>query len=150
MAAFVAVVDAGSFVGAVDTLRISKAAVSRYVDALEQRLGVRLLHRTTRKLSLTEEGRLFYQRARDILGAMDNAEAEVSSRTLTPSGRVRVNVPLSFGMSHLAPLWGDFMNEYPNVDLEVTLNDRVVDVVEDMTLRFGSAPSQTRLWFAAS
>jgi DNA-binding transcriptional LysR family regulator len=146
MAAFVAVVDASSFVGAVDTLRISKAAVSRYVDSLEQRLGVRLLHRTTRKLSLTEEGRLFYQRAREILGAMDDAEAEVSSRTQAPSGLVRVNVPLSFGMSHLAPLWGDFMSEYPRIDLDVTLNDRVVDLVEegyDLAVRISTLPDSS-------
>ncbi|WP_321968975.1 LysR family transcriptional regulator [Paraburkholderia tropica] len=146
MAAFVAVVDAGSFIGAVDTLRISKAAVSRYVDALEQRIGVRLLHRTTRRLSLTEEGRIFYQRARDILEAIDNAEAEVSSRILVPGGLVRVNVPLSFGMSHLAPLWGDFMVAFPQIDLDVTLNDRVVDLVDegyDLAVRISSLPDSS-------
>lgn len=146
MAAFVAVVDAGSFVGAVDTLRISKAAVSRQVDALEQRIGVRLLHRTTRRLSLTEEGRLFYQRARDILEAIDAAEAEANSRTQTPGGLVRVNVPLSFGMSHLAPLWGDFLAAYPQIDLDVTLNDRVVDLVDegyDLAVRISSLPDSS-------
>jgi DNA-binding transcriptional LysR family regulator len=146
MAAFVAVVDAGSFIGAVDTLRISKAAVSRYVDALEQRIGVRLLHRTTRRLSLTEEGRIFYQRARDILDAMDDAEAEVSSRILVPGGLVRVNLPLSFGMSHLAPLWGNFIAAFPQIDLDVTLNDRVVDLVDegyDLAVRINSLPDSS-------
>ncbi|MEM5318612.1 LysR family transcriptional regulator [Paraburkholderia sp. JHI869] len=81
MSSFVAVVDAGSFTGAVETLRLSKAAVSRAVEALEQRIGVRLLHRTTRRLSLTEEGRVFYQRARDILEAVEDVETEASSRT---------------------------------------------------------------------
>jgi len=148
MAAFVAVVDAGSFIGAVDTLRISKAAVSRYVDALEQRIGVRLLQRTTRRLSLTEEGRIFYQRARDILEAMDNAEAEISSRILVPGGLVRVNVPLSFGMLHLAPRWGDFMAAYPQIDLDVTLNDRVVDLVDegyDLAVRISSLPDSSMI-----
>ncbi|MEM5331942.1 LysR family transcriptional regulator [Paraburkholderia sp. JHI2823] len=146
LAVFVAVVDAGSFIGAVDTLRMSKAAVSRYVDALEQRIGVRLLHRTTRRLSLTEEGRLFYQRAREILEAMDNAEAEVSSRTQVPSGLVRVNVPLSFGVSHLAPLWGDFMAAWPQIDLDITLNDRVVDLVDegyDLAVRISTLPDSS-------
>jgi DNA-binding transcriptional LysR family regulator len=78
MSVFTAVVDAGSFVGAVDPLRMSKAAVSRHVDALEQRLGVRLLQRTTRRLSLTEEGRIFYQRSKDVLAALDDAESEVT------------------------------------------------------------------------
>lgn len=146
LAAFVAVVDAGSFIGAVETLRMSKAAVSRYVDALEQRIGVRLLHRTTRRLSLTEDGRLFYQRAREILAAMDDAEAEISSRTQSPSGLVRINVPLSFGMSHLAPLWGDFLDAYPRIDLDVTLNDRVVDLVDegyDLAIRISSLPDSS-------
>jgi len=146
MATFVAVVDAGSFVGAADAMRVSKAAVSRHVDSLETRLGVRLLQRTTRRLSLTEEGRLFYQRARDILGAMDDAEAEAGSRTHTPSGLVRINVPVSFGMLHLASLWGDFLAAYPQIDLDVTLNDRVVDLVDegyDLAVRISSLPDSS-------
>ena len=146
MEAFVAVVDAGSFVAATEALRISKTAVSKHVDSLEKRIGVRLLHRTTRRLSLTEEGRLFYHRARDILAAMDNAEAEVSSRTQEASGLIRVNVPLSFGMSHLAPLWGRFMAGYPQIDLDITLNDRLVDLVEegyDLAVRISSLPDSS-------
>lgn len=146
MAAFVAVVDAGSFVGAADAMRVSKAAVSRHVDSLEQWIGVRLLQRTTRRLSLTEEGRLFYQRARDILGAIDDAHAEASSRTHTPSGLIRVNVPVSFGLLHLAPLWGDFMAAYPQIDLDVTLNDRVVDLVDegyDLAVRISALPDSS-------
>ncbi|EDZ99348.1 transcriptional regulator, LysR family [Burkholderia sp. H160] len=146
MTAFTAVVDAGSFVAAAETLRISKTAISRYVDALEQRIGVRLLHRTTRRLSLTEEGRLFYQRARDILAAIDDAEAEVGSRTQVPSGSIRVNVPLSFGMSHLASIWGQFMAAYPQIDLDITLNDRVVDLVDegyDLAVRISSLPDSS-------
>jgi DNA-binding transcriptional LysR family regulator len=144
MTVFAAVVDAGSFVGAVEGLRMSKAAVSRHVDALEQRLGVRLLHRTTRRLSLTEEGRIFYQRARDVLAALDDAESEVSSRTLEPSGLIRINVPLTFGTMHLAPLWGAFLDLHPQVEMDITLNDRMVDLVDegyDLAVRIGDLPS---------
>jgi DNA-binding transcriptional LysR family regulator len=104
MRVFVAVVDAGSFVGAADSLAISKAAVSRYVSDLEHRLGVRLLHRTTRRLSLTQEGEVFLVRARDILASIDASEAELSTRADTASGLVKVSVPVSFGIQHLAPL----------------------------------------------
>jgi DNA-binding transcriptional LysR family regulator len=85
----------------------------------------------------------FYQRARNIFGAMDKAEAEVSSRTKAPSGLVRVNVPLSFGISHFAPLWGEFMAVYPQIDLDVRLNDRLVDLVDegfDLALRISTLP----------
>jgi len=141
MEVFVAVVEAGSFVGATDGLRMSKAAVSRHVDALEQRLGVRLLQRTTRRLSLTEEGRTFHQRARDVLASLDDAEAEVTSRTQEPSGVLRINVPVSFGIQHLAPLWGEFLRQCPKVELDLTLNDRVVDLVDegfDLAVRIGT------------
>ncbi|MFM0311929.1 LysR family transcriptional regulator [Paraburkholderia sp. RL17-383-BIF-A] len=146
MSVFTAVVEAGSFIGAVDALRMSKAAVSRHVDSLEQRLGVRLLQRTTRRLSLTEEGRLFYQRSKEILVALDDAETEVSSRTQEPSGLIRVNVPLTFGIMHLAPLWGAFMETHPQVDLDITLNDRVVDLVDegyDLAVRISALPDSS-------
>lgn len=103
---FAEVVDAGSFVAAADRLRLSKAAVSRHVAELEARLGVRLLHRTTRKLSLTEEGEVFHARARELLGAMEEAEAEITSRSREAVGLVRVSVPVSFGIRHLADTWG--------------------------------------------
>jgi len=144
MSVFTAVVDAGSFVGAVDALRMSKAAVSRHVDALEQRLGVRLLQRTTRRLSLTEEGRIFYQRSKDVLAALDDAESEVTSRKHEASGLIRVNVPLTFGIMHLAPLWSGFMEANPLVDLDITLNDRVVDLVDegyDLAVRINTLPN---------
>src|SRR5260370_2460192 len=146
MSFFTAVVDAGSFVGAVDGLRMSKAAVSRHVESLEQRLGVRLLQRTTRRISLTEEGRLFYQRSKEILVALDDAESEVTSRTQEPSGLIRVNVPLTFGIMHLAPLWGAFMETHPQVDLDITLNDRVVDLVDegyDLAVRISTLPDSS-------
>ena len=108
MQTFAAVVDAGSFVKAADSLAMSKAAVSRYVADLESRLGVRLLHRTTRRLSLTEEGRTFYAWCRELLSEIEEAEAEIASGNVDASGLVRVNAPVTFGIRQLAPLWGEF------------------------------------------
>jgi DNA-binding transcriptional LysR family regulator len=144
MASFVAVVEAGSFVGAADAIGLSKAAVSRHVGELEQRLGARLLHRTTRRLSLTDDGQLFYARARDMLAAVEEAESEISSRSGEPSGRLRINAPLSFGVLQLAPLWPRFAQLYPKVSLDIDLSDRVVDLVEegyDLAVRITNLPS---------
>ncbi|WP_304639702.1 LysR family transcriptional regulator [Pseudomonas sp.] len=131
MQVFCTVVEKGSFVGAAEPLEMSKAAISRYVSALEERLGARLLHRTTRRLSLTDEGSQFYQRAKDALAMIDEAEEAASSVTPEPNGLLRINAPVSFGILHLAPLWAEFMREYPKVELEVSLNDRVVNLVEE-------------------
>ena len=131
MQTFTAVVDAGSFVRAAETLGLSKAAVSRNVDALERRLGVRLLHRTTRRLSLTDEGRLFYTRSRELLGSVEEAESEVAANTDAASGHLRINAPVTFGNRHLAPLWGPFLAQHPRITLDVTLSDRIVDLVEE-------------------
>lgn len=144
MSVFTAVVEAGSFIGAADSQNMSKAAVSRHINALEQRLGVRLLQRTTRRLSITEAGRLFYQRSKEVLSALEEAESEVSLQTREPSGLIRVNVPLTFGVLHLAPLWGQFLAAHPKVDLDISLNDRVVDLVNegyDLAVRIGILPS---------
>lgn len=140
MECFVAVVEAGSFVGAGDALRLSKAAVSRCVIGLEARLGARLLQRTTRRLSLTEAGQAYYARCKQIMAEMEEADSAVGQVTGQPLGRLRVNVPFSFGVLHLAPLWGRFMSVYPEVELDVTLGDRFVDVVEegyDAVVRIG-------------
>lgn len=131
MQVFAAVVDSGSFAKAADALGLSRTAASRLVSDLEQRLGQRLLHRTTRKLSVTDEGHTFYLSCKEILGAIDEAEGEISSRSGEASGLLRVNVPLSFGILHLAPLWGEFIAQNPKVTLDVSLADRVVDVVEE-------------------
>jgi len=144
MASFVAVVEAGSFVGAADATGVSKAAVSRHVAELEQRLGARLLHRTTRRLSLTDDGQLFFARAKEMLAAIDEAESEISSRSGEPSGLLRINAPLTFGVMHLAPLWGRFAQLYPKVSLDIELSDRVVDLVEegyDLAVRITNLPS---------
>jgi len=146
MAVFVTIVDSGSFVAAADALNMSKAAVSRHLNALETHLNVRLLQRTTRRLSLTEEGHIFYQYAKNILSAMAEAESVLSNHALKASGRIRINVPLSFGILHLAPLWAGFLRQYPDVTLDVSLNDRLVDLVEegyDLAVRISTLPSSS-------
>lgn len=131
MSAFAAVVEAGSFVRAADALGLSKTAVSRLVGDLEARLGARLLHRTTRRLSLTPEGEVFLDRCRQVLGDVAEAEAELSSHSGEAIGRLRINVPVTFGLLHLAPLWPAFMALHPKVELDVTLADRLVDLVDE-------------------
>jgi DNA-binding transcriptional LysR family regulator len=131
MRTFVGVVDSGSFVGAADALEMSKPAVSRYIGELESRLGVRLLQRTTRKLSLTKEGEVFYVRCKELLANVDEAEAEITSHSGEAAGQLKLSVPVAFGELHLAPLWARFMARHPKVTLDVTLSDRVADLVEE-------------------
>lgn len=146
MRVFTAVVDAGSFVAAAEPLGMSKAAVSRYVADLEQRLGVRLLHRTTRRLSLTQEGEVFLARSREILASIEASEAELQTRTDSASGLLKVSVPVSFGIRHLAPLWGEFLDAHPRVSLDVQLADRVIDLVDegfDLAVRIARLPDSS-------
>jgi DNA-binding transcriptional LysR family regulator len=146
MKTFAAVVDGGSFVRAADALDMSKPAVSRHVAELEQRLGVRLLQRTTRKLSLTEEGRLFYGRCKTVLADVEVAEEEITAKSIAVKGLIKVNVPVSFGLLELASLWPDFMTKYPDVELDITLADRIVDLVEegyDLAVRIARLPNSS-------
>lgn len=146
MQAFTAVVESGSFVNAADLLAMSKPTISRYVAALEQRLGVRLLHRTTRRLSLTEEGEVFYTRCKDLLSGLDEAEAEITERSGLAVGLLKVNAPVTFGIHHLAKLWPEFMQRHPNVTVDITLQDRLTDLVEegyDLAVRIGRLPAST-------
>ena len=146
MRVFNAVVEANSFVAAADALGMSKAAVSRHVSELELRLGVRLLHRTTRKLSLTQEGTLFWSRCKDILASIEASESEISKHSVSVHGLLKMNVPISFGIRHLAPLWPEFLNRYPQINLDVQLADRLVDLVDegfDLAVRIGQLPDST-------
>jgi DNA-binding transcriptional LysR family regulator len=146
MQSFTCVVDAGSFVGAADSLGVSKAAVSRHVNELESRLGVRLLHRTTRRLSLTSEGEVFLARCRELLSSLNEAEAEITASSDTARGLLRVNVPVTFGIRRLAPLWGEFRARHSQVRLDITLADRLVDLVEegyDLAIRIGALDSSS-------
>jgi len=143
---YAAVVDLGSFVKAADVLEMSKPTVSRYVSDLEERLGVRLLQRTTRKLSLTEEGRSFYARCKAVLADVQAVESEITSKSLVVNGLIKINVPVSFGLLELAPRWADFMSKYPELTLDITLSDRMVDLVEegfDLAVRIASLPSSS-------
>jgi DNA-binding transcriptional LysR family regulator len=148
MKTFAAVVDNGSFVQAADALDMSKPAVSRHVAELEQRLGVRLLQRTTRKLSLTEEGQLFYGRCKTVLADVEVAEEEITAKSVAVKGLIRVNVPVSFGLWELAPLWPDFMSKFPDVELDITFADRMVDLVEegyDLAIRIARLPNSSMI-----
>lgn len=146
MRVFVTVVDEGSFVAAADRLGLSKAVVSRQVAQLEHELGARLLHRTTRKLSLTSEGESFLARSREMLQQWQEASDAVSHKSGQARGVLRINVPVSFGISHLAPLWAQFMELHPQVVLDVTLSDRLIDLVEegfDLAVRIGRLDAST-------
>jgi DNA-binding transcriptional LysR family regulator len=146
MQVFAAVVDGGSFVNAADALKMSKAAVSRHIAELEARLGVRLLNRTTRKLSLTDEGQIFHARCGTLLADIAEAEAEITARSGHASGLLRINVPVTFGLMHLARLWPAFMAQHPQVELDITLADRLVDLVDegfDMAVRIARLPSSS-------
>ncbi|MCY0964547.1 LysR family transcriptional regulator [Parathalassolituus penaei] len=146
MQVFVSVVDAASFVRAAESLDMSKAAVSRYISDLESRLGVRLLHRTTRRLSLTGEGSLFYERCKSLLQELDEAERELSCSAAEVGGVLRINAPVSFGVLYLASAWAGFRKLYPNVQLDITHSDRVVDLVEegyDLAIRIGQLTSSS-------
>jgi DNA-binding transcriptional LysR family regulator len=141
---FVTVVSRGSFTRAADMLETSPANVTRYVNELEAHLGTRLLNRTSRKLSLTEGGETLYARCKSILDEVAETEGLVSSASVEPRGRLRINAPVSFGILQLAPLWPEFMRKYPRVELDVTLIDRVVDIVDegyDLAIRISGAGS---------
>jgi DNA-binding transcriptional LysR family regulator len=128
---FATVVGQGSFTRAADKLETSPANVTRYVNELEASLGARLLNRTSRRLSVTETGKTLYDRALSILEEVAEAEAIASSAAMQPRGRLRINAPLSFGILHLAPLWPRFMARYPEIELEISLVDRLVDLVDE-------------------
>lgn len=130
IAVFAQVVESGSFTAAAERLSLSKSVVSKYVTRLEERLGARLLNRTTRRISLTEIGRAFYQRSQQGLREIEEAEAEVSRLQAEPRGLLRINAPMSFGVLHLAPAIPDFLSRYPELSVEVDFDDRKVDVIQ--------------------
>ncbi len=138
--AFVAVVESGSFTQAAERLGTAKSAVSRRVSALEARLGVELLRRTTRKLNLTETGQSFYERSARILADLDEAESAVAQAHGELRGQLRVALPLSFGLRHMSDPIAEFARRHPKVSFDLDLNDRRVDLLEegaDLALRIG-------------
>ncbi|MYM28239.1 LysR family transcriptional regulator [Duganella sp. CY15W] len=145
---FVEVVKRDGFARAAEALDTSPANVTRYISDLEAHLQTRLLNRSSRKMSLTSSGEALFERAKSILDDVAEAEAIVSSATMQPHGVLRINAPLSFGVLHLAPLWARFMRLYPEVQLDVSLIDRVVDIVEegyDMAVRISRAGSASNV-----
>lgn len=140
MRVFVAVVEEESFGAAARKLNLSPTAVSKQVMDLEGHLKARLLNRTTRRQSLTGTGSAYFERAKRILGEIEEADAEATNQSLTPTGLLRVNAPLSFGSKHVAPHLKAYLSRYPDVTVDLTLNDRVVDLVEegyDLAIRIG-------------
>jgi LysR family transcriptional regulator for bpeEF and oprC len=139
--AFVRVVEAHSFVAAAQTLGMSPSAISKAVSRLEDRLGARLLNRTTRSLSLTDLGSNFYERCREALGQLDQAESEVSESRGVPRGKLRVDVPISLGRRLIVPALPRFIQQNPELTVQMSMNDRVLDLVQegiDMALRVGT------------
>ena len=143
MKMYVAVVDGGSFAAAADKLDISRAMASKQIQKLEEHLGTRLLNRTTRRLSLTETGREFYERSIQIIGDVGEAVQIAGQMTRRPQGVLRVTIPLSYGQHRLATVIGDYTQAYPQVQLDIKLSDRKVDLIEDgldLAIRIGAMP----------
>jgi DNA-binding transcriptional LysR family regulator len=128
---FVAVVEAGGITAAADRLGIAKSAISRRLADLEERLSVQLFRRTTRRMSLTDSGQGFYERCLRILADLDEAELAVSQEHATLRGRLRVAVPLSFGLGHLSPAVDVFLRAHPDIVFDLDLNDRQVDLLAE-------------------
>lgn len=147
MRVFAAVVEAGSFVAAAERLSLSPAMVTKHVRHLEDHLGVRLLHRTTRRLSLTEIGASYHGRCLAALESLAEADQAAMHLHVVPRGTLRVNAALSFGVRHLAPALAEYLAAFPEVRIDLTLNDRLVDLVEegyDLAIRIG-ALAESRL-----
>ncbi|CAN7452076.1 LysR family transcriptional regulator [Pararhizobium sp. LjRoot238] len=131
MEVFVRAVESGSFSAAGEVMQMSSQLVGKHVQKLEQHLGVQLLHRSTRRQSLTDFGRIFYERAKIILSEVETAESMAAETRAVPSGRLRINAPVSFGMRTLAPRLPEYMKMYPEVSVELTLANRAVDLIEE-------------------
>lgn len=143
---YIAVIHAGNFTAAAEPLMLSKQYVSRRMAALEASLGVRLLIRNTRKLSVTDAGLLFAQHAQRILDEIQEAELAVSEQQQALRGTFRINLPMSFGMSHLSPLIAEFLSHHPALQFQIELADRYVDVIGegvDMAIRIGTLADST-------
>lgn len=140
MEAFATVVDQGGFTDAARKMGISKSAVSKHISSLETRLGARLLNRTTRRVSPTEIGLAYYDRARRVLNDAGEADALVSSMQSAPTGMLRVSVATDFGSKHLSPVLGDFLAQFPDVSVNLELDNRYIEMISegyDAAIRVG-------------
>lgn len=143
---FVKVVEHGSFIGAARALRLPKTTVSRKIHDLEARLGAQLMHRTTRKLGLTEAGNIYYEHSQHIARVLDEAASAVGQLQQGPRGWLRITAPYSFGVTWIAPLLGEFYLRYPEVRIEMELTNESLDLIDkeiDVALRVGELVDQS-------
>ena len=131
MQQFVRVADLGSFAAAAQQLGVARSVVTRRIAALEEHLGVKLMVRTTRKLTLTSAGAAYLERCRSILQALENAETEVMAAGQTPRGHIHMGVPVSFGVRRIAPLLAQFAATYPHITLSLDFSDRTSDLIDE-------------------
>lgn len=146
MAVFQRVIERGSFAGAAEDAGLSPSAISKLITRLELRLGVRLLNRTTRRLALTHEGEVYLERSRDILRAIEAAEAEIATTRVSPRGRLRVHAFPTFAVDHLSPALPDFLARYPRIIFDFLVTNRSVDLIGDnidIALRVGPLSNST-------
>jgi len=145
---FVYVAEYESFTRAAKELGVSTAQVSRQISALEKRLSIKLLYRTTRKVSLSEEGRVFYQHCRSVLDGLDAAEQAVSNLQSKPQGRIKLTAPVTYGEQQLLPLINDFMVQYRDIEVTAFLSNQKIDLVEggyDLAIRIGKLSDSTMM-----
>src|SRR5258707_9314149 len=146
MTAFVAVADLQGFAPAARKLGLSPSGVTRLIAALEDRLGARLLQRTTRSVTLTDVGARYLQRARRILADVEEAEISAQAERMQPSGRLAVSAPIGFGRLHVSPVMSAYLQRYPDVSCELRLSDRMINLVEDgvdLAVRIGHLPDSS-------
>ncbi len=140
MRAFTQVVEEGGFAAAARKMQLSRSAVNKLVMNLENHLGVQLLYRTTRTVKPTDNGRAFYERCLDILSSLEEAEIAVSQQHREPKGRLRINAPMSFGISFLGAKIAEFMTRYTDIKIQLSLEDRFIDPISegyDLVIRIG-------------
>ena len=145
---FVYVAEYESFTRAAKELGISTAQVSRQVSAIEKRLKIKLLHRTTRKVSLTEEGRVFYQHCRGVLDGLDAAEQAVNNLQSKPQGKIKLTAPVTYGEQQLLPLVNDFMVQYSDIKVTAFLSNQTIDLIDggyDLAIRIGKLSDSTMM-----
>lgn len=148
IAAFVAAVDSGSYTRASSSVGLSRSAIGKSITRLEAQLGVRLLNRTTRQLSLTEEGRIMYDRCKQILEDLEEVDATMALRREKPTGTLRLTAPLSLGQRHILPVIDRFLKKWPELRADIVFSDRYVDLIEegfDIAIRIGEPKDDSRI-----
>lgn len=146
MSVFTQIVEKGSLTAAASAIGLSPTMVGNHLQVLEKRLGISLLHRTTRRQNLTDFGRIYYERCIEILRLVGEADAHALANQLIPRGRLRVTAPVSFGAEGLMPSLGEYTSQYPEVKLDIALNDRTIDLVEEgfeVAIRIGNLPDSS-------